>query len=84
MTKGAEDWVINFTTATLAVHVQAVRSTKMNEESSRSHLLIYMYLQSTTADGSVLRSKLCLADLAGAPCSTHFAFDALLALVQVY
>jgi hypothetical protein len=49
----------------IAPFVQAVRSTGMNEESSRSHLLVYIFLQSTDTDGNQVYSKLCLADLAG-------------------
>lgn len=37
----------------------------MNEESSRSHLVVNMFLQSTNSSGQQLCSKLCLADLAG-------------------
>ena len=45
---------------------RAVRSTKMNEESSRSHLLINLFLRTTASDDSAVHSKLTLADLAGA------------------
>lgn len=44
--------------------LQAVRSTGMNSESSRSHLLIYCFLKRAT-EGAYITNKLCLADLAG-------------------
>lgn len=46
------------------VMLQAVRSTGMNSESSRSHLLIYCFMERSTEDGYI-NNKLCLADLAG-------------------
>jgi Kinesin motor domain len=44
---------------------QVVRSTGMNAESSRSHLLIYFFLTRKASAGTMVHSKLCLADLAG-------------------
>ena len=46
--------------------LQAVRSTGVNAESSRSHLLISIYLSAVDGGGKRTASKLCLADLAGA------------------
>ena len=44
----------------------------MNAESSRSHLLINLYLTSKASNGCMVHSKLCLADLAGAAASCGF------------
>lgn len=48
-----------------ATATQVIRKTGMNAESSRSHLLIYVFLARREPGGSVVHSKLCLADLAG-------------------
>lgn len=47
--------------------MQVVRSTGMNAESSRSHLLLYAFVSraAPAGGGARLCSKLCLADLAG-------------------
>lgn len=47
--------------------MQVVRSTGMNAESSRSHLLLYAFVSRAepAGGGARLCSKLCLADLAG-------------------
>ena len=55
-----------------------MRSTDINEASSRSHLLFLLRFEQVTQQGEVLRSKITFVDLAGSERVAKIKIDELL------